>query len=212
MIAIGSACNIGEGGTRPRLGVLVSSTRPGRLGPVVADWFVKRVHQQGVFDVDLIDLATVNLPFLDEPNHPRLQRYTHEHTRQWSERVMNLDAFVFVVPEYNFGMAPTLLNALNFLFREWAYAPLGFVSYGGVSGGTRGVQMAKQVVTTLKMMPIPESVTISFVQNCLDADGDLAPTTAMAQAAEMMLDELRRWESALRRLRQRNREPGSEGA
>ncbi len=207
-----SVCSLSAGGARPRLGVVTASTRPGRMGPVVSGWLVQRVREHRGFEVDLIDLAAVSLPFLDEPNHPQVQRYTHEHTRQWSERVNNLDAFVMVVPEYNFGMAPTLLNALNFLFREWAYAPVGFVSYGGVSGGTRGVQMAKQVVTTLKMMPIPESVTLPFAPSLLSADGQLAPSLAMELAAAAMLDELQRWELALRRLRQRNREPGPVGA
>jgi len=111
-----------------------------------------------------------------------------------------LDAFLFVVPEYNYSMAPSLANALDYLFWEWQYKPVGFVSYGGVSGGTRGVQMAKQIVTTLKMMPIPEGVIIPFVPDRLK-DGRFDPNEQMEDAARAMLDELARWEDALRALR-----------
>ena len=106
---------------------------------------------------NLIDLADFNLPVYDEPLHPRLQKYEHAHTRAWSESVNAADAYVFVTPEYNFSAPPSsLVNALNFVYKEWNYKPAAFVSYGGVSGGLRSVQMAKQIVTALKMMPMTE--------------------------------------------------------
>ena len=179
---------------RPRLGIIIASTRPGRLALPVAEWFGAAAAEHGGFDVDVIDLAEVGLPFLDEPNHPRLRQYTHQHTRDWSARIDALDAVVVVTPEYNFGMPAVLKNALDFLHHEWAYKPVAFVSYGGVSAGTRAVQMAKQVVTTLKMQPVTETVAIPFVFGMLDDDG-------MQGAVKAVLDELVRMEAALRPLR-----------
>jgi NAD(P)H-dependent FMN reductase len=186
-----------------KLEIIIASTRPGRVGLPVGRWMQARAAAHGGFsDVELIDLAEVNLPFMDEPHHPRLGRYVHQHTRDWSAKVSEADAFVFVMPEYNYGYNAVLKNAIDFLVNEWKYKPVGLVSYGGVAGGARAAQMIKQVVTTLKMTPVFESVTIPFIQNFIN-DGEFTPTEAIATAAEEMLDELLKVAGALRSLRTR---------
>ncbi len=186
----------------PSLSVIVSSTREGRIGLAVAEWVVDSVRNHGAFAGDLVDLKQVNLPMLDEPNHPRLRKYQRDYTKAWSARVAASDAFVFVTPEYNYGMAPALLNALDYLYAEWNYKACGFASYGGVSGGSRGVQMAKQVITTLKMVPIVEGVTIPFVAKLIE-NGRFTGGEPHEKAAMVMLDELARWTKALAPLRVR---------
>jgi NAD(P)H-dependent FMN reductase len=184
------------------LQVITASTRPGRQGPLVTDWFLGCARAHGKFDVEPVDLAEVNLPVFDEPIHPRLAQYEHEHTRAWSAVVQRADAFVVVTPEYDYATPAALVNALQYLVREWAYKPMGFVSYGGVSGGTRGVQMTKQIVTTLKVMPIPEAVAIPFFAKHVDSEvGRFDPGEVQAKAASVMLDELLRWAGALKSLR-----------
>jgi NAD(P)H-dependent FMN reductase len=186
----------------PRLQIIIVSTREGRKGTAVAAWFVQQAQQHGAFDVDVVDLAEMALPLFDEPEHPRLQKYQHDHTRAWSARVASADAFVFVTPEYNFSAPPSLLNALDYLAREWAYKAAGFVSYGGASGGTRAVQMAKMTMTTLKMVPLVEAVAIPFFAKFLDASsGAFAADANQNAAAVTMLNELARWTSALAALR-----------
>lgn len=185
-----------------KLQVVTASTREGRKGPYVADWFAGRARRHGKFEIETVDLAEIGLPLLDEPNHPRLRQYEHEHTRAWSRIVQRADAYVFVTPEYNFGAPPSLLNALDFLLHEWHYKPVGFVSYGGVSAGLRSVQMLKQTVTALRMMPIPEAVSIPFFQQHIDEEsGTFDPGELQAKAAAVMLDELLRWAEALKPLR-----------
>jgi NAD(P)H-dependent FMN reductase len=185
-----------------KLAVVVSSTRPGRAGLPIGRWFHERALAHGRFDVDFVDLLEVGLPFHDEPKHPRLHPDQHAHTKAWSARVARTDAFVFVTAEYNSGTPPALANALDFLHDEWAYKPVGFVSYGGVSAGTRGVQMTKQIVTTLKMMPVLEAVHIPFFAQHLDArTGTFRPPEISDEAASAMLDELLRWTEALAPLR-----------
>lgn len=176
--------------TQPTLSVIVGSTRPGRVGLPVATWFHEVATAHGAFAVQLVDLAEVGLPFLDEPKHPRLGEYVHQHTRDWSATVERSDAFVFVMPEYNHGYSPSLKNAIDFLFTEWQYKPVGFVSYGGAAGGTRGVQSLKPVVASLKMFPLFEAVVIPMVQQLIDEDGVVIPTEAMGTTATVMLDEL----------------------
>ncbi len=150
----------------------------------------------------MVDLAEAALPVFDEPRHPRLQEYEHDHTRAWSERVGRADAFVFVTPEYNFGPPPSLVNVLDYLVKEWAYKPVGFVSYGGVSAGLRSVQMTKQIVAALKMVPMVEAVAIPFFSRHVDAEtGGFDPGEVQEKAARVMLDELVRWTDALKVLR-----------
>jgi NAD(P)H-dependent FMN reductase len=185
----------------PKLHVVICSTRPNRVGPSVAAWIHGFALEHGKFNVELIDLANFDLPVFDEPEHPRLKKYQHEHTKKWSASVEAADAFVFVTPEYNFGPPPSLLNALNYLYVEWNYKPATFVSYGGISGGLRAVQMEKQTLSALKMVAVLESVTIPMVAQQLDANRKFTPTDAQSRSATAMLDELLRWANALKVLR-----------
>jgi NAD(P)H-dependent FMN reductase len=185
----------------PTLRVIVASTRPGRVGLPVAEWFTARARAHGGFDVEVTDLAELRLPLMDEPNHPRLRQYTRGHTRIWSEQVDASDAFVLVTPEYNHGFTAPLKNALDYLHHEWQYKPAGFVSYGGVAAGTRAMQMLKPVLAGLRLTPVVEAVNIPFVHQFLDDDEQFRPNEVLEQAADAMLDELLRVESALRPLR-----------
>ena len=184
----------------PRLGVVLASVREGRAGAPVADWLMERAAQHGGFEAELLDLKTIDLPMLSEPNHPRLQNYTQDSTKRWSATIAALDAFVFVTPEYNFGSPPALINALDTVYVEWSCKPVGFVSYGGVSGGLRSVQMTKMMLTTFKLVPIVEAVSIPFIAKELQ-DGRFPGNEKTDQAAHAMLDELLRWTRALAVLR-----------
>jgi NAD(P)H-dependent FMN reductase len=185
-----------------KLEIVVASTRPGRVGPAVGNWIEAAAQAHGGFDeIEIVDLAEVNLPFMNEPNHPRLGQYVHQHTRDWSAKVAEADAFVFVMPEYNYGYNAELKNAIDYLHNEWQYKPLGIASYGGVSGGTRAAQMIKQVVTTVKMVPVAEAVSIPFVRQFIGEDGTVTPNEVMTGAVKAMLDELVRVTEALIPLR-----------
>jgi NAD(P)H-dependent FMN reductase len=188
---------------KPVLRIIIGSTRPGRVGPAVAAWITRRAEEHGGFDVQVTDLAELNLPMFNEPNHPRLKQYVHQHTKEWSALVEGSDVFVFVIPEYNFGFTAPVKNAIDYLHSEWQNKPAGIVSYGGISAGTRAAQMLKQVITALRVMPVPEAVSIPFVREFIDEDGRLKPNEIMESAATEMLDELLRWSEALRPLRAR---------
>jgi NAD(P)H-dependent FMN reductase len=185
----------------PTLTVIIGSTRPGRAGLPIAEWFIERARAHGKFDVRVADLGELDLPLLNEPNHPRLGQYTLQHTKDWSATVSASDAFVMVTPEYNYGYPAALKNAIDYLHNEWKYKPVGFVSYGGVAAGTRAVQQLKQVLTTLKMFPVFESVNIPFHTQFIDDEGRVQPNETMELAADAMLDELLRTEEALHPLR-----------
>ena len=185
----------------PKLLIVIASTRPGRVGLPVANWFIRRATEHGQFELKVADLAEWALPFLDEPHHPRLGQYTKEHTFAWSAAVDAADAVVLVTSEYNNGYPAPLKNAIDYLNREWHYKPVGFVSYGGIAAGTRSVQQLKQVVTELRMVPAHAAVHIPFVVQFLDEHREIKANDVMDSAASDMLDELVRLETALRPLR-----------
>lgn len=185
----------------PILTVIVGSIRPGRAGRPIAEWFIDAARAHGGFDVEVADLAEIRLPLMEEPNHPRLRQYTSQHTRDWSEMIDRSDAIVFVTPEYNYGYPATIKNAIDYLHQEWKDKPVGFVSYGGIAAGTRAVQQLKQVLTTLKMVPVFESVNIPFHAQFI-RDGQFHANDVLEQAATAMLDELLRMSDALRPLRE----------
>jgi NAD(P)H-dependent FMN reductase len=185
----------------PRLMILIASTRPGRVGLPVAEWFRGRVETHGAFEVDWADMADIDLPFMDEPNHPRLQRYEHEHTKAWSARVAAADAFAFVLPEYNHGYNAVVKNALDYLHFEWKHKPLGIVSYGGVSAGLRGVAALKPSLVALQLNVAFNAVNIPFVSQFIDDEGELRANDTLQEASLAMLDEMVKLDEALRVLR-----------
>ncbi|MEW9552777.1 NADPH-dependent FMN reductase [Nonomuraea sp. NPDC050783] len=186
---------------QPVLQIIVASNRPGRSGRAVADWFRERAEASGLFQVELVDLAEVNLPFMDEPHHPRLRQYVNAHTKEWSATVERGDAYVFVTPEYNHSFTAVLKNALDYLHHEWRHKAAGFVSYGGVSGGTRAVNGLRQVVSTLRMIPVLEAVHIPFLAQYMTEDGAFRPGEVSEAAAADMLAELAKLTGALRPMR-----------
>lgn len=184
-----------------KLNVIVASTRPGRSGPAVANWFNEVAGQHGKFDLVPLDLADFDLPVFDEPRHPRLKHYEHAHTKRWSAANEAADAYVFVTPEYDYFSPPSLVNALVYLSTEWSYKPAGLVSYGGISGGLRGAQSTRSLLSSLRMMPIPEGVPLPMFTQHMGEDGVFRPGDHSVAGARLMLDELHRWAEALKPMR-----------
>ncbi|MBF2714149.1 NADPH-dependent FMN reductase [Agrobacterium vitis] len=176
----------------PKLLVIACSTRPTRVGFPIAEWTVERARLDGRFEVELADLRELNLPNYDEPHHPRLHQYQHEHTKKWSAVVERADAVVFVTPEYNHSFPGALKNAIDYLHDEWKFKPAAFVSYGGIAAGTRSVQALKPVIDCLRMIPVFEGINIAFVHELLK-DGKFAATQPHEVAATSMFDTLFFW-------------------
>ncbi|MBW7838786.1 MAG: NAD(P)H-dependent oxidoreductase [Chitinophagaceae bacterium] len=184
-----------------KLKVIITSTREQRGGISVANWFVERVKKYEGFETEVLDLMEINLPMVHEPNHPKLGKYMYDHTKEWSRKIDEADAFIFIMPEYNYGMPPAMLNAIDYLMREWMYKPAGLVSYGGISGGLRSAQMSKQVLTTVKVMPMSEGVAIPFFTKYINEDGVFEPIESVLNSYQILMDELMRWTKGLHYLR-----------
>jgi NAD(P)H-dependent FMN reductase len=182
------------------LKIIIASTRSGRKGPLLAEWIFERALVHEEFRIEMIDLAEINLPFMDEPHHPRLQHYTHQHTKDWSAKIASADAFIVVTPEYNHGFPATIKNAIDFLYNEWRHKPIGFVSYGGISAGTRSIQLLKPVLASLDMVPLTAAVNVPFFTKFI-RDDKFEATDDQIKMADGLFAELKRWSHSLAHMR-----------
>ena len=176
--------------------------RPTRKGPIVAKWIAEQAKNHGSFDVELIDLGELNLPMMNEPRHPRLKQYEHAHTKNWSAKIAEADAFIFVTAEYDFNYPAPLRNALEYLVQEWAYKAAGIVSYGGVSAGTRAANNLKSDLSVFKMVPLTEMVNFPFFSKNINDNEELEANEISQKAAQTMLDEIVRWTKGLKIIRE----------
>lgn len=183
------------------LKVIVTSTRNGRQGIAVANWFAEKVKEHNAFNTEILDLKEIALPMLDEPNHPRLKNYQYDHTKAWSKKIEEADAFVFVIPEYNYGLPPSLVNAIDYLFSEWNYKPAALVSYGGISAGLRSAQMSKLILTTVKVFPLTEAISIPFFAKQINEEGVFIANPLIDKSYNEMMDELIKWTKGLKYMR-----------
>ena len=173
------------------LKIIVASTRPGSSGPAIGGWIAETAWRTGDFDrVEVLDLAEINLPFLDEPHHPKLGRYTKPHTLAWAREIDTADALVIITPEYNSGFPAPLKNALDFLHAEWQNKALGVVSYGGgPGGGVRAANMLTQISTALGLFTTGNTVALARAAGQV-VDGEFVATIANDADLGAMLSEL----------------------
>ncbi len=175
--------------TLPRLLVVTVSTRPTRIGHLVADWFIDQAKADMTWDVSTADLRELALPVFDEPFHPRMGNYQHEHTKRWSSIVAAADAVVFVTPEYNYFAPAPLVNAMTYLANEWRDKPVGFVGYGS-TGALRAIAAAKTLAGNLGMIPVVPVVPVNSFATV--KDGVFTPDSFNDSAAPALLAELAR--------------------
>lgn len=178
-----------------RLAVIVASTREGRRAPLVADWFVTATGDRADIEVDVIDLADVDLPV----------RYTMTTTRalaELRERIDAADAYVVITPEYNHSFPASLKHAVDFANAQWRRKAVGFVSYGGVSGGLRAVEQLRQVFAELHVHGVRDTVSFHGPWNGFGDDGRPVDPSGSQAAATVLVDELVWWAAALRAARQ----------
>ncbi len=184
---------------KPRILVILGSTRQGRHGASVARWLMNQLASRSDADFELVDLRDYPLPFYDSPTPPAFGQYAPA-TERWAEKVGPADGYIIVVPEYNHSFPAVLKNALDHLYREWHRKPVAFVSYGAAAAGYRAVEQLRQVAVELQMMPIREQVGIPFVWAAFDEAGALEQP-GVEGAVTRMVDDLLWWARALQAAR-----------
>lgn len=185
-----------------KITILTGSNRPGRFNIQPAQWITDIAKKDSQIEANLVDLQELKLPFLDEAIPASHQKYSHEHTKAWSKIVAESDAFIFVTPEYNHSYSAVLKNAIDYLFVEWNYKPVAFVSYGAHVGGSRAVEHLRGVAGELKMFDIREQVLFPNYWEQLDEKGQYKFTERNNKSAQAMLNVLIYWAKQMKRGRE----------
>jgi NAD(P)H-dependent FMN reductase len=182
-----------------RVGIITGSTRPNRKSLDVAKWVLQIALRRSDAEYELVDIKDFELPLLDEPTPPAMGRYQQPHTKRWAAKVASLDAFVFVMPEYNHGIPAALKNAIDFLFAEWKHKAAGFVSYGG-AGGARAVEQLRLVLAEVNVATVRAQVLLSLLHD-FENFMTFKPGPHHEKQVGAVLDEVVAWGGALERLR-----------
>jgi NAD(P)H-dependent FMN reductase len=182
-----------------RTAIILGSTRPGRNGEAVAKWVYEIARRRKDAEFELVDVASFNLPLLDEPVPPARGQYSKPHTKKWAEKIASFDAYVFVTAEYNHGIPGALKNAIDFLFAEWNDKAAGFVGYGS-AGGVRAVEALRLVMGEIKVADVRAQVMLSLFTD-FENFSKFKPAPQQEKALSAMLDEVIAWGGALKQLR-----------
>lgn len=182
-----------------RLAVVLGSVREGRFGPVVAQWFADRALQHGRFKIDLVDLAEVDLPLVLGPEPPALATTDTRPAGMapLTAALRDADAIVIVTPEYNRSFPASVKAMIDWHFTEWRAKPVGFVSYGAMSGGLRAVEQLRLVLAEMHAVTVRDSVCFPNYWERFHEDGTLVDPDPAAEASTTMLDQIDWWGGAL---------------
>jgi NAD(P)H-dependent FMN reductase len=172
-----------------RVAVIIGSTRPARICPGIAHWSREALGEDSPLLYEVIDLADVGLPFLDERFKPALRDYEHEHTKAWSSLISGYQGFVFVFPQYNWGYPAPLKNALDFLYYEWHGKPATSVTYG-TRGGGKGADQIHQVFEGLHMRPLETRLEVVITDDQVDHDWQMTDLAATMRPYAKLIRQL----------------------
>ena len=189
--------------TKPRIGIVISTTREGRFGDKPALWIRDLAAARGDLEVEIVDLRDYPMPFFDEPGSPIYMTPKDEAARRWGQKVAELDGFIFVTAEYNRGPPAVLKNALDYAYKEFIRKPSAFVGYGGV-GAARAVEQLRLICVELQMAPTRSGVHIGGADfiGMLMHGKTFADMPHLDPTAVVMLDELAWWAYALKAARE----------
>ncbi|GAA2840725.1 NAD(P)H-dependent FMN reductase [Leucobacter komagatae] len=157
---------------QPLIKIIVGSVRPVRVGDQLAAALAPALAEATGARVEIVDLAEVGLPLLDEPLMPAIGQYEHDHTKAWSATISESDAVVFLTPQYNGGYPAALKNAIDFLFHEWKAKPTFVVSYGGHGGGAAAAQL-RSVLEFIGLDIVAPNVELTLPRESYGSDGRL---------------------------------------
>ena len=184
-----------------KIKVITASTRPGRFGDQPTKWVLELAKDYPQATFELVDLKDIALPFLDEPEPAMGGTYTKEHTKQWAKMIDEADGFIIVTPEYNHSYPASLKNAIDFLWKEWNYKPVAFVSYGSHAGGARAVEHLRGVAPQVKLFSLHEQVVIGSYWSYLDENGTFTPSNGHTKDLQALLGEITFWSEKLKPIR-----------
>ena len=153
--------------TKLNIGIILGSTREGRVSPQVGAWVKEIADKRG-------DASGAGA---------------------WSEIITEQDGFVFIVQEYNHSITGALKNALDYLRDEWNNKAAGIVSYGSV-GGARAAEHLRGILGELLVADVRVHPALSLFTD-FENGTDFKPKEVQEDSVNQMLDQLIPWSKAL---------------
>ena len=182
-----------------RIAIIVGSTRPGRNGTAVAEWVHQHAKSRPGVEDELVDIADLHLPVLDEPVPASMGMYSKDHTKAWAATIASFDGFVFVTPEYNHSPSGALKNAIDYIYAEWNNKAAGFVGYGSV-GGVRAVEQLRLIAAELQVATVRAQVALNLATD-FENYSVFTPAASHQANLELLFDQLVAWTQALEGVR-----------
>ena len=188
--------------SKPRVGIILGTTREGRFGDRPAKWIKELADKHGKVETEIVDLRDYNIPFFDQPGSPAYVGTHHDEAKRWERKMAELDGFIFVTAEYNHGPSAVLKNALDHAYNVYNKKPAAFVGYGAL-GAARAIQQLRQILIELKVAPLRDAVHINMTEylGVLKDGTNFDDYPYLTQTANTMLDELEWWTIALKAAR-----------
>ncbi|MFC5590553.1 NADPH-dependent FMN reductase [Sporosarcina soli] len=175
------------------IGIIIGSTREGRVSPQVAQWVKEIADKRGDANYTIIDIADYKLPLLGEAGADA------SGATAWSEAIAKQDGFVFIVQEYNHSITGALKNALDYLREEWNNKAAGIVSYGSV-GGARAAEHLRGILGELLVADVRVHPALSLFTD-FENGTDFKPKAVQEDSVNQMLDQVIPWSKALYTIR-----------
>ena len=186
---------------KPKIALILSTTRPTRFADLPAKWFLDVAKAHGALDLELVDLRDYPLPFFDEVASNLWAPSVNETAKVWQKKIGEFDGYIIVTAEYNRSISGVLKNALDQAYVEWNRKPLGIVAYGGV-GGARAAEQLRLMAVELQMVPVRNAVHIGGadfykVHPGMGGSGNMADIAEnLAGSAQALLDDMTWWAKA----------------
>jgi NAD(P)H-dependent FMN reductase len=187
--------------TKPKIAIIVSSTRPTRFADIPTAWIKAQAEARGDMVVEVLDLRDYPLPFFDEVASNAWVPSKNEVAIKWQKKLAEFDGYIFVVAEYNRSITGALKNALDQAYVEWNHKVAGFVGYGAM-GGARAIEQLRLMTVELQMVPTRSAVHIAAgdffkVHPGFGGSGNLADIEAsIGGSAKALLDDVVWWAKA----------------
>lgn len=188
--------------TRPKIGIIVGSTREGRFADHPLNWYLDIVKDRDDADFEVVDLRDYPMPFFEEKMSPAWVPPENDVARRWGEKLESLDGFVFTVAEYNHSITGVLKNALDYAYKEFNRKPATFLAYGG-TGGARAVEHLRLILAELQVASLKYNVHIGMTEllGILREGKTMADFPYLIDGAKAMTDDLVWWTNALKTAR-----------
>ena len=182
-----------------RIGIIIGSTRPGRVGESVARWVYEVASRRSDAEFELVDVKSFELPVFDEPVPPAMGQYSKDHTKKWAAKIASFDAFIFVTPEYNHSIPGALKNAIDFIYAEWNNKVAGIVSYGS-AGGVRAAEHLRQVLGEVQIADVRANVMLSLFTD-FENFSVFKPAKNHEKTIDTMINQIVSWGTEMKNVR-----------